>query len=333
MTQNLNDAIKKALSTAAGQGGDFLPTPLATEFVQFVREKNFLRQMFKSYTMTSKTRDVPKILGGTKVYYQPTEGGAANKTSMNTGTIRLTAKKFMSQIDVTEEVIEDAAAADDMQSIVKNHFSEQCAAAEEETMIVGDPDHSPVTATEGSANETTWFNKDHRLAFAGLLTLAGDTDGVIADDTRAANRVNAGGSDMLTGLARQAMFNLGKYGRVMQNLVLILNPWSVNQLIDDPKLVTLEKYGPNATIFTGEVGKLYGKITVINSSYATDGYGVMTHVSNPMIGDRRMIKIKQTDWIFEDTKVFVLTERLDFAVSYKGALCQIYNLDLPSYNS
>lgn len=328
MNKSLNDAIRKALSTAAGTGGDFLPTPLATEFIKYVFDQNFLRQAFTVVPMISKTRDYPKILGGTKVYYQSTEGGTAQQTGLNTGTIRLEAKKFMARMDATEEVLEDAQQ--DMQTIIRDHFAATLAAAEEETMIQGDPAHSPTTATESLADETTWFNKDHRLAFQGLLTLSADISGSLASDTRAANRVNAHGLDMSTAIARQAMYNLGKYGRVMSNLILILNPWSANQLLDDQKLVTLEKYGPNATIFTGEFGKLYGKVAVINSAYCTDSYGVITHKGNPVIGDRRKVRIKQMDWIQEDTKIYVITERMDFTVMYKSALCQIYNLDTPS---
>lgn len=326
--QSLNDAIRKALSTSAGSGGDFLPTPLATQFIKYVREKNFLRQAFTTTRMAGKTKDYPKILGGTKVYYQSTEGGTSQKTNMNTGTVRLEAKKFMSQIDLTEEVIEDAQG--DMKTIVRNHFAEQLGEAEEEAMIVGNPNHTPVTATESNATETTWFSKDHRLIFNGLLNLASDIAGDIDSDTRAANRVDAGGADMSTAIARQGMYNLGKYGRVMQNLVLIVNPWSSNQMLDDPNLKTIDKYGSNATIMTGEIGKLYGKITVINSAFCTDGYGVITHKSNPLLGDRRMIKIKEDENISDDIMFFVITSRIDFTVNYKGALCQIYDLDTPS---
>jgi len=328
-TQSLEDAIRKTLlSTAAGVGGDFIPTPLSREFIRFIRDKNFLRQLFDVRFMTAKTLSVPKILGKTKVYYQPTEGGNADKSNFTTGTLQLEAKKFMSEVDISEEVIEDAQ--ENMIGLIKEDFAGGIAEAEEEAMLVGDPDHSPTTATESLADDTTWFTRDHKMIYYGLLTLAADIAGSIADDTRAANRVSAGSADMTTAIVREAKYNLGKFGRVMSDLILILNPWSVNQLLDDPKLVTLEKYGPNATIFTGEIGKLYGKVTVIESPFMTNGYGLITHRANPVIGDRRRISIKADDVITNDTKIFVVTERLDFMVRYKGALCQIYGLDEPS---
>lgn len=328
LSKGLNDAIAKAVNTTAGTGGDFLPTPLANEFIQYVWDQNFLRQMFKTVPMISKTRDYPKVLGGTKVYYQPTEGATAIETKFQTGTVRLEAKKFMAYIELVEEVIEDAAF--DMESIVQEHFAMALAAAEEEAMIVGDVDHTPTTATESLASGTTWYTKDHKLIWNGLLTLAGDIAGTFAAGTRAANRVNCSGNDATTALIRQALYNLGKYGRNMSDIVLILNPWSVNQLMDDSKLVTIDKYGPNATIITGEIGKLYGKISVINSAYCTDGYGVMTHKQNPLIGDRRRIKLARDFEVKTDSRIYVITERADFQVQHQPALCQLYNLDTPS---
>lgn len=324
------ELLKTLVSTAEGVGGDFLPTPLAATFIEYVRELNFLRQAFNVVPMESKTRDYPKVLGGTKVYYQPTEGGAALQTGFTTGSLQLEAKKFMAQINLSEEVIEDAAF--NMEAIVQDHFGAQLAEAEEEAMIVGNPAHA-TTPTEGAATEINWFNRDHRLIWYGLLTLAGDIAGVINDDTRAANRVNVAGAQLSTAHLRQALFNMGKYGRRMSDIVAIVNPWAANTLLDDPKLVTLEKYGPNATIFTGEFGKLYGKITMINSAFMTDTFGVVTHRANPILGDRRRVSIKSDSDITSDSRLFVLTERADFLVQYKGALVQLFDIEAASDES
>jgi hypothetical protein len=329
--KSLVDAIKKAITTAASNGGDFLPQPLANYYIDMVREKNWCRQLFRTEPMSSKTKDIPKLLSGTKVYKQPTEATAGISTGIKTGSLQLLAKKFMATAEISNEVIEDAAF--EIISIVKNDFAAALGSAEEEAMILGDPDHSPTTNTEADATDSTWFSKDPKLQFYGLLTLASDISGSLTDDTRAANRVNADGADMSTAIGRLAKYNLGKYGRNFNDLVLILNPWSCNQLLDDQKIVTLEKYGPNATIFSGEIGKLYGKLIVIESNFMTDGYGVITHQQNPIIGDRRLITLKSKDYIENDSQLYVITSRMDFNVQYKSALCQIYNLDTPSEES
>lgn len=317
----LGDALRKALTTEAGVGGDFLPTPLADEFIDFVRDLNVCRQIFRAVTMTSKTLDFPKILSAAKVYYQSTEAGESTATEFTTGTVRLTAKKFMSQIMVSEELYEDSNT--DFQAIVRDQFGAAVAEAEEEVMLMGDTAHTATAATEAAGNDANWFSKDHRLTWDGLYTLAGRV-------ASSSPRVQAGGAAMTTAIVREAMFNMGKYGRVMQNLVVFLNPWSINQLLDDPKLVTVDKYGPNATIHSGEFGKLYGKIMVLSSDYLPDGGGVMTHIRNPVIGDRRLIKIKSEEVIQNDARRTVVSVREDFKVEHHRALCQIIELEHPS---
>jgi len=333
MDKSLQDAMNriKAVTTSDGEGGDFIPLPLAREFIKFIFDANWMRQLFRVIPMNAPTRDFPKVLGQTKVYYQNTERGAATQTSVATGTVRLTARKFMSQINVSEEILEDAQ--EDIDLIVRDHFAKQLAAAEEEAMLVGDRAHALTTATESAANATTWFNKDHRLALNGLLTLAQDIVGDFDAENRAGNRVNGQAGDFSTRLAREAKFNMGKYGRTMSDLILIVNPWSANQLLDDDKLVTVEKYGPKATILTGEFGKLYGRISVVESAYMTNGHAVLTHRNNGYIGDRRKVRLRTDDEIQTDERLYVITERIDFQTQYQPALVNIYNLDEPATTS
>jgi hypothetical protein len=318
--------IQKSVNTTAGTGGDFLPEPLAMEFINFVREKSFLRQLFRTVRMTSKTRDIPKILSGGKVYYQPNEGETvtSDRNRVNTGTLRLNAKKFMTEILLTEEVMEDAQQ--DMESIIQSVFSEAVSEAEEISFIQGNTQNA-TTNTESSESENTWFVLDPRLAFDGLVTLSSDISGQFGAGNRAADRVNAEGNEMASLFIRTALHNLGKYGKAWDNIVTILNPWSGNQLLDDPKLVTIDKYGSNATIVTGEFGKLYGKSRVIVSGHVPEGYGVVTPIANPIIGDRRALKIKRQELVRNDSIVIVFSERIDMVVQYKEALCQIHNLE------
>lgn len=325
----LNLALQKAVTTAAGAGGDFLPTPLASTFIDLVREQNVFRQIFRVITMPNKTLDFPKILTGPDVYYESTElTQEAIETSLTTGTVRMTARKFMAQIKASEEIFEDSSQ--DMDAIIKDHFAKGLAEAEEETCLIGNRSATANAATIAAATEANWYTKDNRLAWNGLLTLGGDIVGTLSAGNRAANRVDASGGEMATLILRQLLYNLGKYGRTMSNIVVFMNPWSANQLLDDSKLVTLEKYGPKATIFTGEFGKLYGKITVINSDFVTDGYAVGTHKGNCIVGDRRKVKLKSEDIIEFDARRVVISQRADMAVEYQDAICQIWDLESPS---
>jgi hypothetical protein len=326
MKNNLNEALLKALvSTGAGTGGDFIPQELATTFIGYVTAKNFCRQLFRTEKMFRTTKDIPKILSGTNVYYRSTEGSAAVSTSFKTATLRLTAKMLMARLDLSKEVIEDAIL--DMENLAKGHFVTKMASAEEEAMIIGNASHAAITATESAADANTWFNKSSKLIFNGLLTLSGDSDGVLEDGTRAASRLNCGGGDLDSDLASQAQVRLGKYGQIQDDLVFMINPWQSHKLRQDRRLTTIDKYGTGATIVTGEVGKLWGKISCINTPYMTDGYAVMTNKNNPMIGDRRQVQLDATPWAPENIVIYTISERIDFNVEHLDAVVQLHNLD------
>lgn len=328
MNPDLLDALRKAVTTTSGQGGDFLPTPLANRFINLVRDKVVCRQVFRVITMPNKTLDFPKILSGPTVYYESAElVNEAIETTLTTGTIRLTARKFIAQIKASEEVFEDSSQ--DMDAIIRESFASGMGEAEEQTCLTGDRSHTATAASVAAATDANWYTKDNRLAWNGLLTLGGDIVGTISAGNRAANRVNASGNSMSTAIVRQVIYNLGKYARNMENIVCFINPWSANQLLDDSKLVTMDKYGSKATIVTGEFGKLYNKIIMINSPWCTDQYGVATHRSNVLIGDRRLVKLKSEELINYDARRVVISQRADMGVEYQDAICQIYGLEAP----
>jgi HK97 family phage major capsid protein len=320
---DLDDALEKQQSTTAGVGGDFLPVPLANTFIDLVRDQNWVRQLVQTVPMGSKTLDFPKILTGPSVYYESAENAQAVETSMTTGSVRLTAKKLFAQLKASEELFEDAAF--DMDTIIRQHFVNSLADAEEEAFVDGETTHTASAVTPGAATESNWYTKDHRLIFDGLATLS--------TASGAATGVNGAGASITSAMIREAIYNLGVYARSMKDVVVLLNPWSANELLDDAKLVTLDKYGSQATIFTGEIGRLYGQARVLTSPYLADGKGVFFHRGNPLIGDRRLVRLRGEDVIEYDQRRLVISERLDFVVQYANAIGEMFNLDRPGSGS
>ena len=325
---SFNDVFRKTVDvyeTAASpnQGRDFLATPLANQFIDWIHDLNYMRQIARPVKMTTQTLTYPRLLSGPKVYFQATEGATGNYTNITTDNLVLTAKKFMSLIRFSTEVLEDAAF--DMAGIVKSHFAAKFADCEEETMMIGNPSYGTTTATEADETATTWYTKSHKLAFWGILSY------LYNNTPHGAAHVNAGGADMDVPVIREAIYKMGKYGRVYDNIICVLNPWSGSQLIGSTYLMTLDKYGPNATIFTGEIGKLYGKIRVIVSPYCGNpgvatGEGMMFHKENLILGDRRLYSLKTAEWIDDDIIKMAMTARLDFKWERTDAMVYIHNL-------
>jgi len=321
--KQFKDLLRKAVTigeTPFGRGASghiaqpFLPDPLAATFIDIVTEYNNFRKIFRSQPMTSRVKTIPKLLTGSKVYYQPSEASAARETSFTAGNIELVAKKLMSWMEISEETFEDSIL--DMRSLIRMVFARGMGEGEELAFLTGDVDHSS-SATEPSGTPgytETWFNRDSRLAFDGLLTI-GIESGV---------DYNVQGNCTVD-VFRQGIYKLGRYGRQQPMLHTFLNPYSANQLLADDDLRTVDKYGPKATVLTGEIGELFNKWKITQTDYIPEGYGVTTHKDNVIIGDRRKIKFAEDAIIRNDSVEWAISERIAFEVEYDDAVLVMRN--------
>jgi HK97 family phage major capsid protein len=324
----LDDAIKKALGIAltpdlekalvSGDTGDFIPEEFANEFIDLVREKNWTRDLFTTINMPSATFFIPKITGDSSTFYVSTEATAPTETKPTyaaAGSVRLDAIKLMGYVQVSNETDEDSRIA--MMPIIKNSMAESMARAEEEAILNGQ--YRAFGAT------------DPRSAFKGLLKLAEDAGQTIVGD-----------NGNLVKTIENARLKLGVHGRNVGELVYMVNPYTGSQYRQLEQVLTVDKYGPNATILRGEVGKVMG-MTIVENFYipeddtdattlnapanATKGNALMVNVKSPLIGDRRKIKFDQDKVVSTDSIEIAISERIGFTVQYVEALCVVTDLE------
>jgi len=317
--KQLSQALKKAVTIGnlpfgrASSGTiaqPFLPDPLAATFIDIVTEYNNFRKVFKVQPMNSRVRTIPKLLTGTKVYYQPSEATEGQETSFSASNIELLAKKLFAWIEISEETFEDGVL--DMRSMIRMLFARGMGEGEEKAFLTGDVDHGQTTATEADGSDAyngVWFNRDARLAFDGILTI-GIESGVNYD-------VNG---NCTVDVFRQGIYRLGRFGRQQPKLITFLNPYSANQMLADDDLRTVDKYGAKATILTGEIGELFNKWKIIQTDYIPEGYGVTTHRDNVVLGDRRKVKFAEDAIIKNDSIVWAISERVALEVEYDDAV-------------
>lgn len=325
----LDDAIKKAMGitlTPEAQKaltspdlGDFIPQEYADEFIDLVRERNWLRGLLRVVNMPGATFFIPKISGDASVFYVSTEATQPTETKPTfaaAGSVKLEAQKLMGYAQISNETDEDSRIA--MMPIVRNSFAEAMAAAEEQAFLLGQYDG-------------TYAADDPRSAFKGLCKLALD----------AGQQVTADNTDLIKTI-ETARLKLGVHGRSVNNLVLMVNPYTASQLRQLSQVLTIDKYGPNATIWKGEVGKVMG-ITIIENFYlpedtdspavyyapatADKGLAILINKNSPIIGDRRKVKFDQDKVVSKDAVEIAISERIGFTVQYVEALCNITGLD------
>lgn len=319
--KQLKKYLAKAIRIGAGQvnnvANPFLPAPLAATFIDVVTENNYFRSIFRVIPMNSATRTVPKILTGTDVYYQPSEATEGVETNFTSSSITMTAKKLFAWLEISEETFEDGVI--DMRRMIRTLFARGMGNTEERAFLQGDVDHTPTTATKSAASGNLWYNRDARLAFDGLLT--------IGRESGTHQTVNGAATVDVFG---EAIYRLGLYAKKFSDLVSFVNPWSANQLLRDDTLLTVDKYGPKATVITGEIGRLFGKWRLINSDYVTLGQAVSTHVMNVIIGDRRKVKFAEDMAIKNDSMIWAISERVAMEVEYDEAVLFMYGFQQPS---
>ena len=328
----LDDAIKKVMGINVEKSidsndlnADWLPVELAKEFIDIVREKNWCRQLFKTINMPGATFDIPKLSSDASVYYVSSENTAPTAESKPAwaaaGSVRLIAKKIMAYVTVSNEVDEDSRIA--IVPIVRDSFAASMAAAEEKAFIQGD-------------DALGWAAGDVRKAFDGLVNLAGKSLDV---ETKA----KTGGLEVWEKAVELARYELGVYGRDPRSLILLVNPYSAALIRQYDKLLTLDKYGPKATIFNGEIGKLMG-ITVIEHPYipednstpvttydtpgvADKGVALLLRKDSPLIGDRRKVRFDHDKVVSTDSVMIAVSERIGFAVQEANAICLLSGLN------
>lgn len=326
---SLDDAIKKAVGVntqkqlVTGDVGDFIPVEYAEEFIDLIREKNYCRQIFRSINMPSQKFEIPKITADASVYYVSSEATApaaqSKPTFAGTGTVELSAKKLMAYVDIASEVEEDSKIA--MLPLIKESFAEGMAAAEEAAMIQGN-------------DAWAWTNaEDSRRAFDGIIHLG----------TVTAVNAAAHGQDLIKAI-ELARYGLGKNGRNVRDLILLVNTFTASLLRRLTQVLTIDKYGPKATILAGELGMIMG-IKIIESPYvpedptdkdtvedfatngvATKGLAVLMRRDAVLIGDRRKVKFDQDKIVEKDAVRVVISERLDFVALRADAICNITEL-------
>ena len=294
--------------------------------------------------MSTRTVKVPKLSGSVNFHRQTlsqTESGTASDESRHATTeIDLTLKTMIANIPIGNYLI--AYGVEGLLTVLRDDIASRLAFNEESLFLNGDTETTLASNINGvydaSANATginataSSEQNDYLLELDGLRKLAGKS-------------VSVSGTFALSHL-RSAINQLGVYADNRDELSLIVPRNLEVQLLGFTELQTVDKYGPGATILSGELGRLYGIRVFATSAIATnldwDGaydsggetsktVAVLTHIRSPLIGnptnaDRRFT-IDFHDEPHKDR--FLLVPRCDvaFGVRYADAICKLTGIN------
>lgn len=209
-------------------------------------------------------------------------------------------------------------------------------------------DNVCVNGDSAGALDGTYVTNDQRKAWDGYRKIVNSLSSKVD---------NGGTSSIDISKIRQIRQDMGKFGINPRDLVIICGPIGYVKLLslkdgaNPSPVLTLEKYGPDATILRGELGRVDG-IPILVSEYvgpvtqaisgaenlnASGLYdGVTTSFtellfvqpSRFLFGDRRQATLKSREIIETDQQVMVILQRLTFKNLYPGqnVLGALYNI-------
>ena len=307
--------IVKAFGTSvSGSGAEWVPTGVATTYLEEYELARVLEGRFKLVNMPTNPFDQPTLKGVTKA--RIAGEGATNFAGADFGTdkIRFAAVKLEEFYPIPEELTEDSAP--DFLAAARDEVVRAQERASESAIISGDSDGTHIDS-DTQAGSASLAEK----AWDGLrkLALANSANGATLDFAGAVDETK-----LSTLLSR-----MGKFGSNPEELLIIAGPVVYNQLRYLDSVFTVEKFGPMATVLKGALMAWSG-IPIVNSEHfredlnesgvhdgvtATKAGIVVVNTSRFMVGQRRPIRIKlMPDLPGSDRYLLASYRRVD----YKG---------------
>lgn len=309
-------------NATAGDGAEWLPTNMSRELVDAIFLPLAVSSQFRRIAMTSKAFDMPRIEGRARAvkmaqatslsdYY--THLAEVNVPS--SGKVTFTAEKLGITIPYSYEVDQDAIVP--MGEMLLAALRDGLGASIEDAVLNG-VDSAFNVLDNASAGNELWATTS--------LAQGRDMWSGIRRQVQLSSVTTVDGGTFTTASLRSARKEMGRYGVDPGKLLWVVSSASYNAILGLAEVITIDKYGPNATIVQGEIGRVDGiRIIVSDYVYATlastglyTGAGqvktvaILVYVDAYAFGDRRMVTVEQDKSITAQQNILVGTWRGDF---------------------
>ncbi|MBU0517269.1 MAG: phage major capsid protein [Proteobacteria bacterium] len=316
VTSEVSELSKAMGTTITGGGAEWIPTGFSADLQDKVRLALKVVALHPRFNMPTNPYNLP-IIGADPVAYKvpqsTTEAGEkAPESTPGTKKVQFDAVKLASRVIFSSEIDEDSIIP--VLPFLKTSIVNALSSAQENAVINGDTSgvHMDSDITSSYDVRKSW-NGYRKLALAG-------------------SKVDFGGVVTAT-LMRSLKASMGKYGVDPNKLAWIVGVSGIIKVMDVPEVKTVDKYGPLATLLSGEIAKFDG-IPVVVSEYIRqdlNALGVFDNITKTktiialvytpalMLGDVRLVALKSDEKVETDQIVLVATQRLDFKPFYDAS--------------
>jgi HK97 family phage major capsid protein len=310
----------KALGINAGEtGATWIPTGVSESYVEEYNLERKVAGLFQEIKMPTNPYDFPVMTNGAVATQL---GEIASKSPADTfGSSKITfrAVKLTNQYELPEELTEDSAV--DVMKLIR------------EQLIIGQEKAMEIAILEGDTGATHQHAGSY---FNSAVAPSANSSERVFDGLRkraiaAGLTVNCGGKPANESQLTLVRRKMGKYGINPAELAWISGVNVYNELMQLDDVRTLEQYGPQAPVLSGELGKYEG-IPIVVSEYMREDLaatGVNTAPSDAlaslllvnrkrfMTGLRRAIQVRVEDYRIQ----FDVTDMVSFSRrAFQGVL-------------
>lgn len=251
-SKEMTDIAAKALTaTGAGTGDEYVPTGMANTMWQDALLASRVAEQFSTVAMPTDPWVWP-LSWGPITFRKGTQNTATTATDPASASSTFTATELVAEVDFSYSLDEDSIIA--VMPSLRTDFA--IAAADYIDKFVMNADST--NAATGNINlDDADPDDDSYYLSAGQDGLRHQ---IIVDNTNQAADIN---TTLTDALLRTAIGKLSTYGVDPSRLVMFTNPKTyLLSMIGLTNVVTADKFGPNATVLTGQLAN-YGGIAVI----------------------------------------------------------------------
>jgi HK97 family phage major capsid protein len=321
-----------------GYGSEWVPDIWSTELWRKARLENVILPLFRTIEMPSSPFELPIAGTDPTVYYVPetkdeddlTLAGAGNPipdSAIGSGKVTLTAKKLALRVGFSAELAEDAAIP--LIALYREQALRVMADAIDSVLLNGDTE-SGATGNINSDNAAPSSTAKY-MAFNGLRKL-----GLV---TNTNNKKDANGAPSVQ-LLRDTRFLMDqRYSLRPKDCAYVMDGSTYAKLLADTSLATVDKFGPHATVLTGEIGKVDGVPVLVSSEMSltmadgkvdttgnTKGQVVCVYRPGWIVGYRRRVAASMNYLPYYDAYQMVATVRLAFVNFDNEVAGVLYNI-------
>lgn len=305
------DVLRALDVDTSAEGGTWVPTGIGATLHEKVRASGKVAALFGRVDLPTNPWKWP-IEGADPTAYRVAEPTGDTETKFTVSTAGTVAATFDAEIFGVRQLMSRSLDADSAIAILpylQRKTVQAFVDAEEKAILDGDTDGTHQDSDVGASTTAAV------TAWDGLRKRA------LAETTQATTATSVAN----LALIRKSM---GKWGVNPADLAFIIGVSSYGVLLSDSNLITVDKFGPNATILSGQVGSLFGVPVIVsehvrenlNASGVHDGitqtktYALCVNRNEWAMGQRMALDIETDDSIYRETfqRVMVGFMREDF---------------------